>query len=457
MQLPLRDLARCFQGVAPALVATASRDGTPNVTYLSQVQIVDDRHVALSCQFFNKTKRNVLENGRATIELYDPVNFDAFRLELRFVREERTGPLFDSMSARIDAIASHTGMKGIFKLLSADVFEVLSLEKVEGHLEPEPVVPVEGPIFPVGGVFGELRLLQIVSDRISRASTLDALLNATLESLDELCGFTHSMILLADESRRQLEAIASRGYGASGIGAVVEVGDGLIGTVAESRQVLRMASVFSDLRYGRAVRTRVEETRGATRPEIPLPGLSDAGAQLAIPLVSRERLVGVLAVESRSALLFEDWHEAFLQVLGNQIAAGIERMMEEDDEDESAERIAPSPRAPSRPRRSFCFYRNDDCIFVDGEYLIRNVPGKILWKLLTQHQRDGRSEFTNKELRLDPGLGLPPVKDNLESRLILLRKRLESKCPDVRLVPVRRGRFALEVSCDLDLVERASA
>lgn len=41
--------------------------------------------------------------------------------------------------------------------------------------------------------------------------------------------------------------------------------------------------------------------------------------------------------------------------------------------------------------------------------------------------------------------------------MILLPKRLAEKCPGVRMVPVRRGRFALEIESAIELVERESA
>ena len=54
-ELTLADIAPCFEGAIPAVIATASADGTPNVTYLSKVRMVDDDRVALSNQFFSKT------------------------------------------------------------------------------------------------------------------------------------------------------------------------------------------------------------------------------------------------------------------------------------------------------------------------------------------------------------------------------------------------------------------
>lgn len=454
MTVRLEELGPCFQGIVPSMMATCGRDGEPNVTYISQVYYVDPSHVALSCQFFNKTRRNVDENPVATVVVHHPVTFEGYRLSLRFDHLEREGPLFETMSARIQVIASHTGMTGIFRLLSADVYEVLAVEPLEGLLLPEDA-PIDAPPLPAGRLT-ELRGLQVVSERIARARDLEHLLSGALTALDELFGFSHAMVLVPDEAGH-LVAIASRGYGDHGIGAEVCPGQGVIGTAAERRRMVRVAGVGSELRYGRAIRGRVEEAGGHGTPEIPLPGLPDAQAQLALPLLAADRLVGVLAVESRDPIQFDEWDEAFLQVVGTQIAFGMDRMQHaEEDAVAPAAGGRGAPAAAAR-RRTFCYYRNDDCVFVDGEYLVRNVPAKILWKVLGLHRREGRVQFTNRELRLDPGLGLPAVKDNLESRLILLRKRLQQKCPDVRIVPVRRGRFALELDSALELVERETA
>jgi adenylate cyclase len=450
--------SRCFQGVVPSVLATADGRSVPNVTYISQVHLVDDRHVALSRQFFNKTSRNLQENPRAAVELYDPVTFEAWRLRLLHLRTETSGPLFEAMALRIQAIASHTGMSGVFCLRGADVFEVERVETVEGFRscpgeeKPDDAITLQGHR-------SELRGLQWVSDRINRAGDLASLLDAVLEALDSYFGFRHAMLLLADESTGRLVTLGSRGYGEAGIGAEVAVGEGLVGTVARERRVLRISGIDQDLAYGRAVRREVlsDAGGGPLADEIPLPGLPDARSALVIPLVVRDHLVGVLAAESRDPVAFDEWHEAYLEVLGNQIALGLERMSEPMGE-ETPPPPAPAVAAPKAgPRRRFVFYRNDDCIFVDGEYLIRNVPGRILCRLLREHVREGRTSFTNRELRLDDSLGLPAFRDNLESRLVLLRRRLEQKCPEVRIASTGRGRFELVVTGEVELVERDSA
>lgn len=450
----LSEISRCFQGIVPSIIATSDSRGVPNVTYVSQVDLVDDRHVALSCQFFNKTRRNLDENPTASVELIDPLTFQAYRLQLRFLRSEKSGPLFDRMALRIDAIASHTGMTGVFRLIAADVFEVESAEAVAGFLTAPPADTASG--ISMDGLRTEVRGLQFVSDRINRAADLESLLDGVLEALDDYFNFSHTAVLLYDEANRRLTTITSRGYGRSGAGAEVAIGDGVIGTVARERRLLRLTSLEGDLRYGRAIRREAASGRAIVDAEIPLPGLPDAQSVLAIPLAVGDRLVGVIAAEDRDPMRFGEWHEAYLQIVANQIALGIDRMQERGDEAADApvaERPATAPR-PRERRRRLTYYRNDDAIFVDDEYLIRNVPARILWKVLAESTRTGRTDFSNRELRVDASLGLPPVKDNLESRLILLRHRLQEKCPDLQIVPTGRGRFALRTEASLELVER---
>ncbi len=443
--------SRCFQGVVPALIATADAAGTPNVTYLSQVYYVDDTHVALSCQFFNKTRRNLDDNPLACVEMYDPMTLQAYRLRLKFLRSEKSGPLFDAMSSRIDAIASATGMKGIFKLIAADVLEVQALEKVEGFLL-EGLSEADADRPTLEGHRTEIRGLQWVSDRVNRSCDLESLLAAALQSLEEFFQFCHTSVLLYEEGPDRLVTLASRGYGASGIGAEVPLGQGIIGTAARNRQVMRFSSLDADLGYAHAIR----RAAGGQMEDLPPPGLPDAKSLLVIPLIAGGRLVGLLAAEDRDPLKFDDWHEAYLQIVANQIALGIDRMAERSAaEAEAPARLhMPAPPPSTGKTLTLTYYRNDDAIFVGGEYLIRNIPARILWKLLAESQRTGRTEFTNREVRLDESLGLPPVKDNFESRLILLRHRLEEKCPAVQIVSTGRGRFALQTSAAIEMREK---
>jgi uncharacterized protein len=113
----------------PALMVTCSADGTPNATIISKVYYVDDTHVALSFQFFNKTIRNVRENPRAWAAVTDFAAQTDWTLDLEFERSETEGPIFDAMDMQIEAIASATGMSGIFKLRAADIYRVLSVGK----------------------------------------------------------------------------------------------------------------------------------------------------------------------------------------------------------------------------------------------------------------------------------------------------------------------------------------
>lgn len=439
----------------PAALSTCAPDGTPNITFISQIYYVDSSHVAISHQFFNKTHRNVRENPLACAMLLDPRTLQAYRLGLRFDHSESSGPLFESMSLQLQAIASHAGMTDVFRLRASDVYEVLRIERMDGFTRLPTPPPSELP----SRLFlpEDLNILRLCADRLNRSESLNDLLEAALQLLDDLLGFRHALILLAEERQGKLFTIASRGYPENGVGSEVGFGEGLIGMVARARRALRLSAIDHSLRYARAARDQAEAVAGseAVCREIPFPGLPGAAAQIAVPLVTRGRLIGVVAVESMDPLAFMPREDTLLSIVAAQLATGIEQLSRDADEPVATADARGEPAAIQGKRtRHFCFFHADDCVFVDGEYLIRNVPGRILWRLLTQHRDDKRREFTNRELRMDAWLGLPEFKDNLESRLILLRKRLEHKCPDVRLVPRGRGRFALDTDVAIELTEK---
>jgi hypothetical protein len=127
-----------MQGVFPSIIATCDLDGTPNTTVISKVYYVDPTHVALSHQFFNKTYRNVRENPQVCAVMLCPKTGRRWRLEIEFHHAETEGPIFDEMDMQIEAIASLSGMAGIFKLLSADIYVVRSVSELPMRLPVSP-------------------------------------------------------------------------------------------------------------------------------------------------------------------------------------------------------------------------------------------------------------------------------------------------------------------------------
>ena len=126
-------IASCFEGIVPATICSCAADGTPNVTYLSIVHRLDEWHVGLSHQFFNKTRKNVLENPMVQVIVVSPETADQYRLDLQYERTEVEGPAFDRISTRLAAVASQTGMSRIFTLRGVDVYRVLDCRPVNAE------------------------------------------------------------------------------------------------------------------------------------------------------------------------------------------------------------------------------------------------------------------------------------------------------------------------------------
>lgn len=442
-RLSIEDISICFEGAVPAVVATASADGTPNVTYLSRVQRVDDERVALSNQFFSKTATNLAENPRASVLIIDPVTYAQYRLALAYERTERRGPVFERLRADIDALAALEGLEGVFKLRAADIYRVVDIERTphKGLRAPEGAAAHDRPA-------PDPQALAELAARLGRATDLDTVVATAVNGLAALLGYENSMLLLADEEGRALYTIASHGYPAEGVGSEVAVGAGVVGLAAARCAPVRLGNLRQMRKYSRTVRTSFEEGRagGPSGAHIDLPDMPDVQSCIAVPAMALGQLLGVLAVESPRPVAFGPADEAALQVVATLVASALEAERAQDRL-ASPEPGAVTPPAPlaTGPATRVRFYEVDGSTFLDGEYLIKGVAGRLLWALLGHHEREGRTEFTNREMRLDPSLDLPAFRDNFESRLILLKRRLDERAAPIRIEKTTRGCFRLAI------------
>ncbi|MBT9489329.1 MAG: GAF domain-containing protein, partial [Rubrivivax sp.] len=362
----LGEVRPCLEGAIPAIMATCAADGTP------------------------------------TLLVLNPLNAVFYRLHLRYLRTEDSGPVFESMKAQLAGIASHTGMADVFRLLGSDIHEVIEVERLAQEPLPEALpAPPPKPNF--------LAVLRRGSARLSAARSLGAALDATLDTLAQDLAVRHAMVLILDTTTQRLYTVASRGYETSGVGSEIALGDGVIGVAARECTPVRIMHMTSAYLYSRAMRNSLGDAH-PQNTDIPYPGLPEPHSQMAVPLQSAGRVVGVLFVESPLDMQFSFEDEDLLVALGGQLGAAIDLMHEAEapcTEEEVEATTAAAPPVASGPALHVRHYRSNDSVFINNAYLIKGVAGAILWKLLRDGQRQGRREFTNRELRLDASLRLP--------------------------------------------------
>src|SRR5574337_720194 len=266
LTIPLENIASCFEGIIPSTICSCSREGIPNLTYLSIVHLLDPQHVGLSYQFFNKTRRNIMENPVVQVVVVSPETLNQYRLSLCYERTETEGPTFDRMKSGLDAVASQTGMSRVFRLRGADIYRVLDCRPFDSRAPAESYAKTD-----------PLPELEAFTEWLAACNDLDSLLDRALNALSTIFGIDHSFVMALDEEGTRLYTLASHGYAESGEGSEVWVGEGILGVAAERRVVVRTTSLARDMLLSRAVRTaaRHRGKKNLLEKEIALPGLSN--------------------------------------------------------------------------------------------------------------------------------------------------------------------------------------
>jgi adenylate cyclase len=437
---PLSEIEGCFQGVIPSYLATCSTDGEANVTAVSIVHLLSLNRVGVSCQFMNKTLRNLRETGRAQLAVLDPATLGEYLLDLRFEGLIQSGPVFDKMDATLEAVASQSGMTGTFSLAGIAEFEVTSWRKS---------VPERGEAGAKSAAPDPIEQLERISAVMCGAADVDALLEQTFSVLSEELGLSHGFLLLVDGAGERLFNVASHGFEHGRFGAEIAMGEGVYGTAAVRRTSIRTGSMRRERLMWQAV---ARESAQVDKTFLALPGLADVESSLAVPLLRGDRCLGVLCFQSAEAGAFTAACERTLLIVARQLAALLTVLGVAAKEVEVSAKRGPLGGRALVTRIKF--FESDGSIFFDEEYLIKGVAGRILWRVVSNYATDDRDEFSSKEIRLDPELGLPAIKDNLEARVIALRKRLIERTSALRIEKPGRGRFRLEVSRELVLERR---
>lgn len=158
----------------------------------------------------------------------------------------------------------------------------------------------------------KLRLLLDITKTISRSLDLDEVLNLVMDTLDSLIPYDAAGIYLIergdDKSPYIFKSKSIRGYQISfeQIEPRLKMGEGFLGTVAQSGRAIISPDVSKDPRYFAA--------RERTRSE------------MLAPIISNDRVIGVFDLESDALDAYNEDDLSILQLLTSQVAIIIEKV-----------------------------------------------------------------------------------------------------------------------------------
>lgn len=165
------------------------------------------------------------------------------------------------------------------------------------------------------------RLLHHITTTAASGTTLDEALQSAVNGLQVTLGGDRVAILLADREKKMLQVRAAVGYADDVYALSVPVGSGITGWAAAHRRTLRVNNTQEDPRY--------------------IAGGVPARSEMAVPLVYRSELLGVLNVESEQLSAYTETDEELLGTLGGSLAAIIAnaRLLEQIRAQAERERI----------------------------------------------------------------------------------------------------------------------
>src|SRR5215831_15952124 len=168
-----------------------------------------------------------------------------------------------------------------------------------------------------------LALLYDVSRELTSILDREELLRSIAERVKKLVNYQLFTVMLWNESRQLLEGVFAMHYEDSiPTRFQVPLHKGVTGTAAGERRALRIGDVTKDPRY-------IENCGGC-------PEAVPVRSELVVPLLLRDRLIGVLDLESTAVHAFTAEHERLLMTLASYIAIALEnsRLYLQDRENE---------------------------------------------------------------------------------------------------------------------------